>query len=573
MNLTSKLSLLREKLKRVPALGDRKNASMTLFFSVSDGRRRARVVHAAGHPFEAVWQRALAQLRAAMAQDGLKGAWLRCDWVEGVRQVDVAQLKAMLKATKRNYFRYGLAFDAEMRTAFIEQELNGNAMLYGGNDIPHAVLNEKNFALYARTRFGDGATVDLADGDPVYILATRGLFLDEHGRCHALGESGPNAGRRQIAELTVEETRALVAGGSAFLARQVGPDGRFVYGLHPCFDREVNAYNALRHASTTYAMIESWEVTRSPPLKAAIERALAYLTGTLLRRVPSPPQGVASAFLVEGNGEIKLGGNAVCLLALAKYTEVFGGRDHLALMEELAAGILQMQDANTGGFVHVLNYPDLSVKEPFRIIYYEGEAAFGLMRLYALTRDPRLLDAVERAFAHFIAAKHWQWHDHWLAYCVNELTRYRPQERYYDFGLRNVATYLDFVMERTTTFPTLLELMMAAEEMVRRLQGDAQHGRLLAALDLDKFYRALNMRAHHLLNGHFWPEFAMFFANPARIAGSFFIRHQAFRVRIDDVEHYLSGLVAYLRYLERRQQAGTNATVSKNRQPEPAQDV
>lgn len=542
---------------------------IALFFSVSDGNARARVVGATDNSLEGAWEQGISALRAMMKARNLEGRWIRVDWVENVHKGSWRDLRAMLVQVKRNYFRYGLALDKDLRFAFTEQELNANAMLYGGNSIFHAVVNEKNFSLYARSKFEPLPAGAFDDDREVYLLSTRGVFCEEGDDLVELNGAGLDAGRRRIEQLGETDVLSLIRSGSDYLSRQVNEDGSFVYGYHPCFDRRIAAYNTLRHASTTYSMIEAWEVTEDSTLKGAIERSLAYLADNLIRQVELA-NGTQAAFLVDVGDEIKLGGNAVAVLALAKYSKVTGNRTYLPLAEKLAHGIRFMQDTANGSFTHVLNYPDLSVKQRFRTIYYEGEAAFGLMRLYEITNDPRLLDTVEKAFEHFIANDHWKHHDHWLSYCVNELTRYRPQERYYRFGIRNFAGYLDFVHDRITTFPTLLELMMAAERMLTRLLERPEYHHLLDEVDLDKFYRALDKRAHYLLNGHFWPEIAMYYRNPDRIAGSFFIRHHAFRVRIDDVEHYLSGFVAYKMFLQRGGRPERPAERTKPRNVDPA---
>jgi len=539
--------MLRQHFVDIPSVTIGGKSQFVLFFSFSDGTKRATVVTTTGKTADEAWQAG----QRLVEQSGSEIRWLRVDWVDSVNEYTWSRLRSRLKDVKRNYTRRGISLDADFRHAFLETELNANAMLYVNERTVHAGVNEVQFRRYARERHGLEA-VDFQDDNLVWMFTTKGAFADDDG-VYPLSAGGLDTGRRAVEELTPELIWNVVDSGSRYLASQVLEDGRFIYGWHPCFDLPVVGYNSLRHASSVYAMLEAWEVTREPVLDRAIRRSLTFLVDQLVR-TPRISTGDEVAFVIDPVGEtptaeIKLGANAVAILALVKYMELHDDSQYLELAEKLALGIICMQDQESGIFVHVLNYPELTLKSPHRIIYYDGEATFALMRLYGFTHNQNWLAAAEKAFGSFIAREHWKAHDHWLSYCVNELTMYREDERYFRFGIQNFNDYLDFVAERITTFPTLLELTMAATKMIDRIGDNPQYAGLLDDVDLAKFYNARDRRAKYLLNGHFWPEMAMFFENPAKIVGSFFIRHHSFRVRIDDVEHYLSGLIAYRQHL------------------------
>ena len=566
----------------------------TFVLSVSDGHKKAKTVtfivydlvqiHAANSVnsvanFERIIPLISAHIDKLSSKFAAPITWLRLEWLHQASSTTWLSLQQSLKEFKRNYYRSGIAFTGirEPWLLLTEMELNANACLYKGNTIPCAEVNTNNLTTYVRARHGSSQIPNFSDDLLVISFNTAGIFIDgDTGECYDLDIQPRFKGHRKLLPLSVDTTQPIIERSTQYLSRQVQPSGQYIYGQFPCFGRTIDTYNSLRHASSTYALIEGYEACRNfeslntleyigssniestsalpakltlAQMQCNIDNAMSYLVHELIQTYDD------KAYVIDTGGEIKLGANAVAILAIVKYLQVFADTpftdEYGALANKLALGIVAMQQED-GSFVHVLHSKDLTLKAKNRIIYYDGEAAFALMRLYGLTKDERWLNCVTCAFDYFIEAKHYEAHDHWLSYCSNELVIYKPEKKYFQFAVNNIAGYTDFIKNRITTFPTLLELSMAFHNMLLKLDEHPEFHDVLDSFDIQGFYQALHARANHLINGFFFPEMAMFFKAPQTILHSFFIRHHSFRVRIDDVEHYLSGLIAYMSFLKSR---------------------
>lgn len=525
-----------------------------LFLSASSMKERATVRHAVSETPELAWTTALTALEEVFKTKGTGGKIifvLRADWVTSSEVTTWADCLDRIKSTRRNWFRQGISFDKDYNLAFTEQELNANLILFDETqEKPNGDFRADRAQDYCRKRFNSDFP-ELSEGTEIKLFETEGLFIQEGmSEPLAITGKGENAGRRSTPKGDSEFFLKLAKNGGNYLAQQCTKKGRFIYGLYPYDDSVVPSYNSLRHFSTLFAMMDVYSTYGKMggiTLGKAISRGLEYGIKTFIR-YKKLDDGTEAAYL-EDRKQFKLGANGVVILTLARWSELQRTKKYIPLMRAMARGIFSMQKPN-GSFIHVLNSEDYTIRDEFRTPYYDGEAVFSMLRLYAITKDEELLKSSEKAFEYFIATDYWKNYDHWLSYAVNELTIYKPEKKYFEFGLNNCLPYLSFIRNRDTYWPTLLELIMAAYNMLCRMKTIPEMSELLERVDWQFFHEALNIRAERMLNGYFYPETAMFFKNPERIVGSFCIRHHAFRVRIDDVQHYLSGFIAYSKYLQ-----------------------
>ncbi|MFV5375834.1 poly alpha-glucosyltransferase [Acinetobacter calcoaceticus] len=442
-----------------------------------------------------------------------------------------------------NHYRKGIGFDEQSSVAFLEQEIYGKAIIRGLSYDKPNFFDETNLNYAIKQKYNaTKPQIKLQELQEIWTFDTYAGFY-ENGQFINLASRYDVNGIRGISNNKKQHFQQLIEQNSAFLHDQIQENGKFIYGYFSAYDRDIRNYNTVRHCTSVYALLETFEVQNKPEYWPKIHAAIHYALTNFYKEKDS-----STAFMIdgkEGELEIKLGANAAAILMLTKYQEITQKTDYQKYAEKLANGILKLVDLN-GSTTHVLNYPDYDLKEKFRIIYYDGEAALALLRLYQINQDSRLLETVKLMFECFIEKRYEKYHDHWLSYCTNELTKICPEDKYFIFGLNNYLKHFIFIKNRKTTYATLLEMLMAAYKMVSRLK---EQGRttLFEQAYMSELQKLIEFRADFQTTGFFYPEMAMYMARPDKILHAFYIRHDRFRVRIDDQEHNLSGYIAYVK--------------------------
>jgi len=334
--------------------------------------------------------------------------------------------------------------------------------------------------------------------------------------------------------------------GGDYLVRVQRPDGSFYYSYNPREDRfSERQYNILRHAGAALSLFQLYAAARDARYLDAARRAVNYLKSRF-----RPAKESASVYVLDNDDKAKLGANGLALIALATQMELDRKSADRESAVRLANLILAMQHED-GSFA---SYYRLRGDEPegSSSLYYPGEAILGLVELYRLNSDRRLLEAARRGAKYLIASQSKMTElppDAWLMQALEALYRIDHDAYYaqHAFALADAMIAEQYTeqdampfagafrpgMPRATPAASRAEGLLAAYRLAR-LTGDARASRIANALKLSaRFQRSQQFDADN----------SFFIPNAKRAAGGFREGLTSMRIRIDFVQHNISALL------------------------------
>lgn len=486
---------VRQELGDAPA-GD---AGHAVFFSVSDGTKTASVYYGTGASVDEAWENSVSNAEEALKKSGTEPEWVKTDVVYIAGKISAEELKESLLYSEVGFLSYGAAFDPEFQTALLEQELNA-AFVYdyenGGID-----LDALNTYLKKSKR---ESVKDLPDD---YILfRCAGWICDEKDAVYRLNASGLGYGQRIMEPVDDTAAAGLVSGAAEYLMRNISQKG------------EISGANTMQQAEVLHALLCACQLSPNAELKEKISLVAKYLA----EKVSYDSDG--NVFFPDEDGNTAAV-YALTAAALAEYMDVFESPEYLELCSNIGSRLLSAQEQETDA--------DRSM------------AVYALCRLYDITGETAWLDGAVRAAEGIEVQDYLQRQDFWTSFAMNELTKYVPDRaEYYVLALENAQKNLKTVSDMEITSPAGLGMLTAAFETYVRM---TEYGGSADGFYLPVLLEGIDVRAERQLNGCFFPEIAMYMANPPDVLGAFMERENKFGVSLETICQNIESYYLYCR--------------------------
>lgn len=225
--------------------------------------------------------------------------------------------------------------------------------------------------------------------------------------------------------------------GALALAGLVDENGKFRYRYSSATGTELSGYNVLRHAGAIWSMLDVYSETGTELLLESSKRAITFLLDSHIRFFRT----YNNLCICEDN-KIKLGGNALSILALVSAFDSTGDKFLLHLSKQLGKFILSHRNEDRN-FIHKRYFASGKISN-FHSMYYTGEALFAILSLYHYSKDKEWLDTaatIEKQLAqedYGVSAQ-----SHWMLYFLEQLSQYKTSEQSYAHAQKIVCHILD----------------------------------------------------------------------------------------------------------------------------------
>ena len=203
-------------------------------------------------------------------------------------------------------------------------------------------------------------------------------------------------------QVDLQKLERAIQLGTDYMVRACDEEGRFDYLGH--LDPEViiyPEYNIVRHAGAMMGLAVAHQFKPQDTIRQALLRADRFLKKNCLGPVKDQPDMLAvwsrpEVTLVKKEVRAKLGSAGLGLVSLAQLEAIAPGTTSREDLRKLAAFILFMQKGDGSFYAYYVPSKGGRV-ESVDAMYFAGEAALGLLMLYALDPDPRWLESAGKA--------------------------------------------------------------------------------------------------------------------------------------------------------------------------------